>query len=70
MLRVLWRARRASRKLIPEHAETWVFAGPKGHIRGDHLPKLGVAANHALRRAYATEGRVAGVPKNSIRRFP
>jgi hypothetical protein len=28
-----------------------------------------VAANHALRRAYATEGRVAGVPKDSIRRF-
>ena len=52
-----------------QHAETWVFAGPNGHIRGDHLPKLGVAANHALRRAYASEGRAAGVPKDSIRRF-
>jgi integrase len=69
MLRVLWRARRASRKLHRQHAETWVFAGPNGHIRGDHLTKLGVAANHALRRAYASEGRAAGVPKDSIRRF-
>jgi integrase len=69
MLRVLWRARQASRRLHPKHAETWVFAGPKGHIRGDHLPRLGIAANHALRRAYASEGRAAGVPKDSIRRF-
>jgi integrase len=69
MLRILWRARQASRQLHPAHAETWVFAGPKGHIRGDHLPKLGIAANHALRRTYASEGRAAGVPKDSIRRF-
>ena len=69
MLRVLWRARRASRRLYPSHAETWVFAGPNGHMRGDHLTKLGIAANHALRRAYASEGRAAGVPKDSIRRF-
>jgi hypothetical protein len=29
----------------------------------------GIAANHALRRTYASEGRAAGVPKDSIRRF-
>jgi hypothetical protein len=46
-----------------------VFAGQKGHTRGDHLTKLGLASNHALRRAYASEGRAAGVPKESIRRF-
>jgi integrase len=47
----------------------WLFADPLGHVRGDHLTKLGVAANHALRRAYAIEGRATGVPKDSIRRF-
>ena len=46
-----------------------MFAGQKGHTRGDHLTKLGVASNHALRRAYASEGRASGVPKDSIRRF-
>jgi integrase len=69
MLRVLWHARNASRRVHAEHAKTWVFAHPLGHIRGDHLTKLGVAGNHALRRAYASEGRAAGVPKDSIRRF-
>jgi integrase len=69
MMRVLWRARNASRRLYPEHAKAWVFAGRKGYTRGDHLTKLGVASNHALRRAYASEGRAAGVPKDSIRRF-
>jgi integrase len=69
MLRVLWRARNASRRLYPEHTNRWVFTGQKGHTRGDHLTKLGVASNHALRRAYASEGRAAGVPKDSIRRF-
>ena len=69
MLRVLWWARNASRRIHAKNANTWVFAHPLGHIRGDHLPKLGVAANHALRRAYASEGRAAGVPKDSIRRF-
>jgi hypothetical protein len=69
MLRVLWRARNASRRDHAANAKTWVFAGEKGHIRGDHLTKLGVASNHALRRAYASEGRAAGLPKDSIRRF-
>ena len=69
MLRVLWRARNASRRDHAANAKTWVFAHPLGHIRGDHLTKLGVASNHALRRAYASEGRASGVPKDSIRRF-
>ena len=29
-----------SRRLFSEHAKTWVFAGQKGHIRGDHLTKF------------------------------
>jgi hypothetical protein len=57
MLRVLWRARNASRRIHAENAKTWVFSHPLGHVRGDHLTKLGVAGNHALRRAYASEGR-------------
>jgi hypothetical protein len=69
MLRVLWHARNARRRIHAENAKEWVFAHPLGHIRGDHLTKLGVASNHALRRAYASEGRAAGVPKDSIRRF-
>jgi hypothetical protein len=69
MLRVLRRARNASRRVHAENVKTWVFAHPLGHVRGDHLTKLGVAGNHALRRAYASEGRAAGVPKDSIRRF-
>ena len=46
-----------------------VLLGPVGHIRGDNLTRDGVLANHALRRAYATIGRAAGVPKDSIRRL-
>lgn len=69
MLRCLWRARRASRMLFPEHAEQFVFAGPKGHVSGNHLTKLGVASNHALRRSYASEARAAGVPFDSIGRL-
>jgi hypothetical protein len=42
------------------------FCRPQRHIRRDHLPKLGIAANHALRRACASEGRAAGVPKDTI----
>lgn len=68
MMRCLWRARRVGRRLYPQ-ATRWVFAGPVGHIRGDALPKDGVVANHALRRTYATLGRAAGVPKDSIRRL-
>jgi integrase len=69
MLRCLWRARQVGRRLFPKHAERWVFAGPAGHVRGDNLTKDGVLANHALRRTYATLGRAAGVPKDSIRRL-
>jgi integrase len=70
MLRCLWRARRASRMLFPEHAETYVFAGTvKGHVSGNHLTKLGVASNHALRRSYASEARAAGVPFDSVGRL-
>jgi integrase len=69
MLRCLWRARSVGRRLYPKHAERWVFAGPVGHVRGDALTKDGVLANHALRRTYATLGRAAGVPKDSIRRL-
>jgi integrase len=69
MLRCLWRAREVGRRLFPKHAERWVFAGPVGHVRGDSLTRDGVLANHALRRTYATIGRAAGVPKDSIRRL-
>ena len=69
MIRCLWRARQVGRRLFPKHSERWVFAGPAGHIRGDNLTKDGVLANHALRRTYATVGRAAGVPKDSIRRL-
>jgi integrase len=69
MLRCLWRARQVGRRLYPAHAERWVFAGPVGHVRGDSLTRDGVLANHALRRTYATIGRAAGVPKDSIRRL-
>jgi hypothetical protein len=67
MLRVLWRARNASRRVHAENAKTWVFAHPLGHVRGDHLTKLGVAGKHALRRAYASEGRAVGVPRTASR---
>jgi len=69
MLRCLWRARQIGRRLFPKYAERWVFAGPVGHVRGDSLTRDGVLANHALRRTYATIGRAAGVPKDSIRRL-
>ena len=70
MIRSLWRARRVSRRLFPAHAERWIFAGSLGHIRGDALTKDGLsAANHDLRRSYASLGRAAGVPKDSIRRL-
>jgi integrase len=69
MLRCLWRARQIGRRLFPKHAQRWVFAGPVGHVRGDGLTRDGVLANHALRRTYATIGRAAGVPKDSIRRL-
>lgn len=32
MVRCLWRARAAGRKLYPVHAKTWIFVGEKGHI--------------------------------------
>jgi integrase len=69
MLRCLWRTRQVGRRLFPKHAERWIFPGPVGHVRGDSLTRDGVLANHALRRTYATIGRAAGVPKDSIRRL-
>jgi integrase len=69
MLRCLWRARQIGRRLFPKNAERWIFPGPVGHVRGDSLTRDGVLANHALRRTYATIGRAAGVPKDSIRRL-
>jgi integrase len=70
MIRCLWRAQQVGRRLYPANAQRWVFAGSMGHIRGDALTKDGLsAANHDLRRTFATLGRAAGVPKDSIRRF-
>jgi integrase len=70
MIRCLWRARQIGRRLFPINAERWVFAGSRGHIRGDALTKDGLsAANHDLRRTYASLGRAAGVPRDSIKRL-
>jgi integrase len=70
MVRCLWRARQVGRRLFPTNVQRWVFAGPMGHIRGDTLTKDGLsAANHDLRRTYASLGRAAGVPKDSIGRL-
>jgi site-specific recombinase XerD len=35
-------------------------------VRGDRLPKHGVLANHALRRAYATAATNAGVDEDTV----
>jgi integrase len=40
MIRCLWRARKAGRRLYPEHAKVWCFAGERGHIRGNRLTKI------------------------------
>lgn len=69
MIRCLWRARDAGRRLHPENAKRWVFPSALGHIRGDHLTKLGVKANHALRRGYATAGTNAGVDEQTVGRL-
>jgi integrase len=70
MIRCLWRARQVGRRLYRENSQRWVFAGARGHIRGDALTKDGLsAANHDLRRTYASLGRAAGVPKDSIGRL-
>jgi integrase len=70
MLRCLWRARNVGRRLYRDASERWVFPGPVGHIRGDGLTKDGLdAANHDLRRTYASLGRAAGVPEDSIGRL-
>lgn len=66
MIRCLWRARRASRKLHKANAETWVFASAIGHVRGDSLTREGVLANHALRRGYATAATNAGVDETTV----
>jgi integrase len=71
MLRCLWRARRISRRLFPEDASRWVFAGHTGgHISGHALTKDGLSAsNHDLRRTYATFARASGVARDSIARL-
>jgi len=66
MLRCLWRARRASRRLYSAQGETWVFASAVGHVRGDSLTRHGVMANHSLRRAYATAATSAGVDEDTV----
>lgn len=66
MIRCLWRARQASRKLHKANAEIWVFASAVGHVRGDSLNRHGVMANHALRRAYATAATNAGVDEDTV----
>ena len=66
MIRCLWRARRASRKLHRTSAGIWVFASAIGHIRGDSLTRDGVLANHALRRGYATAATNAGVDEITV----
>ncbi len=66
MVRVLQQARDVGRKIYREHAERYVFPGPLGHMRGDALNRDGVAANHALRRSFATLARESGVPKDVI----
>jgi integrase len=69
LLACLMRARAASRRLYPEHADTWVFAGPVGHMSGSSLRRHGVHANHSLRRSYATQGKAAGISKDSVARL-
>jgi integrase len=69
MLRCLWRARRAGRVLFPEAARTWIFASEVGHVTGNSLTKYGLAANHALRRAYATAATLAGVDEPTVGRL-
>ena len=66
MIRCLWRARRASRKLHKANAARWVFASAMGHVRGDSLTRDGVLANHALRRGYATAATNAGVDETTV----
>jgi integrase len=67
MIRCLWRARKVGRRLFPEDAKRWVFAGSSNwHVRGDGLPKDGVMANHSLRRAYATAATNAGVDEDTV----
>ena len=69
MLRCLWRVRLAGRQLFPEQCRTWVFPGEAGHITGNSLTKYGPAANHALRRTYATAAALAGVDEPTIGRL-
>jgi integrase len=69
MIRCLWRVRRAGRQLFPDQAKVWVFPGEAGHLTGASLTKYGVHANHALRRAYATAGTLAGVDEPTVGRL-
>ena len=80
MIRCLWRARQIGRRLFPEAAKIWVFAGPPAHnelgeavehVRGDALStsRSGVFGNHALRRGYTTAAQNAGVDEATVGRL-
>jgi hypothetical protein len=60
MLRVLWHARNASRRLFTKNAETqWVFAGHKGHTRG-HRSRLEPRPAASVRERGPGRGRTKG----------
>jgi integrase len=70
MIACLNRARRAGRRLYPEHAARWVFPGESeaGTIKA--LTKDPISfANHALRRGYGSAATAAGVEKATVKRF-
>jgi integrase len=80
MIRCLWRARSAGRRLFPKAADTWIFPGPPAHngrrepiehVRGDALStsKSGVFGNHALRRGFSTAAQNAGVDEPTVGRL-
>jgi hypothetical protein len=62
-------ARQAAAGFIRRMPRPGCSPAPRGIPAVTTCPQLGIAANHALRRTYASEGRAAGVPKDSIRRF-
>jgi integrase len=66
MIACLERARVAGQRLYPEHAAVWCFASEVGHLRAARLTKLGLVANHGLRRSYSTAARLAGVDEGVI----
>jgi hypothetical protein len=66
MLRCLWRAGEAGRRLFPKYAECWIFAGSVWSWRGDEPDRDGVLANQALDELTRPLA-VRPVPKDSIR---